>query len=143
MTARANKLTMRATSPHVAAAQSVTNPSSQVRVFVDALERLGYDADSLLAKAGVRRSELTDPDGRVPCSTLPEIFCAAMRERPLANLAARLARETPIGAFPLLDYLVLTSETVGAALKHLARYLRLADAPVCHFPAGGRASLLI
>jgi AraC-like DNA-binding protein len=41
-----------------------------------------------------------------------------------------LAQVTPIGAFPLLDYLVLTSDTVGAAIHQLVRYLRLVGNPV-------------
>jgi hypothetical protein len=41
----------------------------------------------------------------------------------------RIAAETPIGAFPLIDYLVVTSENVGEGVKRLARYFRLVDAP--------------
>jgi hypothetical protein len=52
-----------------------------------------------------------------------------MQERPIKNLAMRIAAETPIGAFPLIDYLVVTSENVGAGLQQLARYFRLVDAP--------------
>ncbi len=52
-----------------------------------------------------------------------------MKQRPIRNLAFRLAAETPIGAFPVLDYLVITAETVGAGVKQLSRYLRLCEAP--------------
>jgi len=41
-----------------------------------------------------------------------------------------LARVTPIGPYPLLDYLVLTSETVGAGVKQLERYHRIIGDPV-------------
>jgi AraC-like DNA-binding protein len=58
-----------------------------------------------------------------------EILSAAMRQKPMKNIGTRLAAETPIGAFPLVDYLVITSETVGAGLMQLARYLRLSEAP--------------
>jgi AraC-type transcriptional regulator len=37
---------------------------------------------------------------------------------------------TPLGADPLLDYIVLTSETVGAGVRGLARYFRLVGSPV-------------
>jgi AraC-like DNA-binding protein len=40
----------------------------------------------------------------------------------------RLATVTPIGAFPLIDYLIVTSEDVGEGLSRLERYLRLAEA---------------
>ena len=41
----------------------------------------------------------------------------------------RLAVATPIGAFPLLDYLVVTCETVAQGVHQLSRYFRLNDAP--------------
>jgi AraC-like DNA-binding protein len=47
----------------------------------------------------------------------------------IKNLAVRLAAATIMGAFPLIDYLVATSETAGEGLRQLARYLRLAGAP--------------
>jgi AraC-like DNA-binding protein len=50
-------------------------------------------------------------------------------QKRLANFGARLAQATPVGAYPLFDYLVLTSETVGAAMTQAARYLCLTEAP--------------
>ena len=55
MTARANKLTERARSSDRGIRAGVVN------VFVNALQRLGYDTDSLLANAGVVRSDLNNP----------------------------------------------------------------------------------
>lgn len=129
MTARAKKLTKRATSAGPGNRQFTSGPAKTVLVFVDALKRLGYDTESLLANAGITRSNLADADARVPCSVLPEILRLAMQQRPIKNLAARLATQTSMGAFELLDYLVVTSETVGAGLKQLSRYLRLNEAP--------------
>ena len=128
MTAHARKLTQRA-SGKVPQSPAPANPSNVVRAFAAAFERLGYPADELLAKAGVRREEFEDPDRNLPCNVMGTLVEEAMQRRPVNNLAARLAAETPMGAFPLLDYLVLTSETVGDALKQLARYLRLVGAP--------------
>lgn len=63
------------------------------------------------------------------CAARGALIGGAMQERLIANLAARLAVETPLGAFQLLDYLIVTSATVGAALQQLARYSRLTGAP--------------
>jgi hypothetical protein len=52
-----------------------------------------------------------------------------MRERPLKNVGLRLAAQTPIGAMGLLDYLIVTSDTIGHGLQQLARYLRLLMIP--------------
>ena len=58
------------------------------------------------------------------------LLSRAQQERFTPNLALELARLTPMGAYPLLDYLVLTSDTVGAGVRQLARYFRLVGNPV-------------
>src|SRR6187397_1545244 len=113
MTAGANSLTARASSTNIS---GPPGPALQFRAFVDAFERLGYDVHTLLNVIGVRRQDLDDPDGVVPCEKTAELFCGALRQRPLANLGLRLAAETPIGASGLLDYLILTAPTVGDGL---------------------------
>jgi AraC-like DNA-binding protein len=107
-----------------------TESLGNIRIFIEALERLDYDGDGALRAIQLRRSDLNDPDGRVPCSLVGAMFGRAMQERPLNNLGTRIAAETPIGAFPLIDYLVLTSESVGQGLKKLSQYFRLVDFPV-------------
>ena len=104
-----------------------TESLGNIRIFIEALERLGYNGGELLHAIQLRRSDLDDPDGRVPCSLVGAMFGRAMQQRPLKNLGARIAAETPIGAFPLIDYLVLTSESVGQGLKKLSQYFRLVD----------------
>ena len=46
------------------------------------------------------------------------------------NLALHLASVIPIGAFPLLDYLVVTSDDVGGGIRQLVRYFKLVGSPV-------------
>lgn len=129
MTAHANVLTKSA-----AIAESrpplPTQAASQVRAFVDALGRLGYETHTVLRSAGVQLSDLEDPDGRISCAAVNALFARAMQERPIKNLGMRIAAETPIGAFPLVDYLVLTSACVGEGLTQLARYFRIVGVPV-------------
>jgi AraC-like DNA-binding protein len=122
MTARANQLTMRATDQ---IAGGPPTPVGQFRAFVDAFERLGYDVGQLLSDIGVRRTDLDDPDGLIPCAATGALFERALRKKPLKNVGLRLALETPIGAHGLLDYLILTSDSVGEGWKQAARYLRL------------------
>ena len=55
------------------------------------------------------------------------MFEQAVREQRVANLALRLAERTPVGSTPLLDYLIVSSESVGQGLSRLARYLRLVN----------------
>src|SRR5215510_9649222 len=107
-----------------------TAAASNVRVYVAALERLGYDTEVLIKAAGLQRADVNDPDGCIPCSCINALFQQAMKERPLSNLGMRIAAETPIGAYPLIDYLVVTCETVGEGLKQLSHYFRLVRFPV-------------
>jgi AraC-like DNA-binding protein len=129
MTAPAKQLTRNAKLRAPVAGGIPTQPAATLRVFVRALGQLGYDSDALLAASGVRPSELDDPDGRIPCPSIPAVICEAMRTRPLKNLGMKVASETPIGAFQLLDYLIVTCENVGEGIQQLSRYLRLSEAP--------------
>jgi AraC-like DNA-binding protein len=100
-------------------------PAVQFRAYVNAFERLGYDVDRLLEAIGFPRSEADDPDALISCDVCGALFKQASQERPLKNLPVRLAAETPIGTFELLDYLIVTSETVGDGLRQFARYVVL------------------
>src|SRR5712671_2181110 len=105
MTAAAKELTKNANFSSGGANSALSDPHHTARVFLEALVRLGYDKRMLLAAAGLELSNSEDPDARVPCQAIGSMFGYAMRTRPLKNLGMRLAAETPIGAFPLLDYL--------------------------------------
>jgi AraC-like DNA-binding protein len=123
MTTRANPLIHRATMP----AMSV--PSGYLRTFVDALVRLGFDREPLLTASKVEASTLADPDAHVPNSAVGDVLCAAEAQKRMPNMGLRIAGEVPIGAFALLDYLIVTSENVGDGFRALRRYLSLTGSP--------------
>ncbi len=129
MTAPAKSLTDRANTKSTRPNPTFNDSIVAARVFLNALERLGYDRRALVSAAGMDFVQNDDPDALIPCQAIGGMFAYAMRTMPLNNLGLRLAMETPIGAFPLLDYLVLTCETVGDAVRQLARYFRLNEAP--------------
>jgi AraC-like DNA-binding protein len=112
------------------AAPATTLPASDLRIFLKALRDLGYNPEALLAAAGLRDQDLAHPDARVSCELYGTILGRAQQERFTPNLGLALARVTPLGAWPLLDYLVLTADTVGAGVHQLTRYLRLTGSPV-------------
>jgi len=101
-----------------------------MRTFANGLERLGHDVDALLEECGLSRPDLDDPDGRIACDLVGSIMARAQQKRFTPNLGLAMAQATPLGAYPLLDYLVLTSDTVGEGLAQLARYFRITDSPV-------------
>lgn len=130
MAARANSLTEHVTGAPSPPGTAWSMPARDARVFLESLDRLGYDAGSLRAAAGLTAADLEDPDARIPCDAIGTMVSRAQQQRFTPNLGLELARGTPIGAYPLLDYLVVTSETVAAGVQQLARYQRLVGNPV-------------
>jgi len=127
MTTRANELTPRAGAPP--GTSPPKQPAGQLRAIVDALDRLGYNVASLLAGAGLRGDDLHGPDAVVLCTAFDKVIGGALAQRRVADLAVHIGYHTVMGAFPLLDYLVLTSDTVGDALRQLQRYFHVTSAP--------------
>lgn len=87
------------------------------------LEQLGYDLDALLASAGLQRGDVADPGALLPSKACATVFENAHRERRVRNLALQLGQRTPVGANPLLDYLIVSSDSVAEGLDRLTRYL--------------------
>jgi AraC-like DNA-binding protein len=123
MTAGGNRLTADATSDGVPLLQV-----GELRAFVQALERLEYDVEALLSNVGLDRRLFVDPDALVPCTALGALFVAAREQRRRVNLGAHLGAATPMGAYPLLDYLVLTTDAVRDALDQLQRWFNVTSA---------------
>ena len=129
MTTHANSLTAGVRDPNAAAASTLTLPAHDLRVFLDGLGLLGYSVEGLLAAAGLQHADLTKPDARISCSAYGAVMARAQQQRFTPNLALELARVTPLGAWPLIDYLVVTADTVEAGVRQVARYLRITGAP--------------
>jgi AraC-like DNA-binding protein len=129
MTVDAKSLT-RPARPAPRAGSSLTTTMADMRTFVNVFERLGHDVDALLTEVGVSRHDLNDPDRRIACDVVGALISRAQQKRFTPNLGLAAAMATPLGAYPLLDYLVLTSDTVGDGLAQLARYLRITASPV-------------
>jgi len=129
MTTHANSLTARVTGAKAPAASTMTLPAHDLRVFLDGLGRLGHNVDALLAAARLQHVDLENPDARVPCDAYGAVLTRVQHDRFTPNLALELARVTPLGAWPLVDYLVVTADTVEAGIRQLARYIRITGAP--------------
>jgi AraC-like DNA-binding protein len=103
---------------------------ADMRTFATAFAQLGCDVDALLGEVGLSRRDLDNPDKRVPCDLVGDFIARAQQAQFTPNLGLAVAQATPVGAYPLLDYLVLTADSVGTGLAQLARYLRVTESPV-------------
>jgi len=99
----------------------------EVRGMLRVLPQLGYDLDALLARAGLKREDVENPEANISPSACAAVFAAAREQQQVRNLALQLAVRTPIGVTPLLDYMIVSSNTVGEGLHRLARFLRLVN----------------
>ena len=127
MTARADRLTNRAKTPDQVAAVRSSYPASSARLLRCA-RTAELCMEPLLVQAGIRRADLDDPDARIPRAVWDPMFRRALEQRRITNVGMRMATVTPLGAFPLIDYVIATSQNVGEGLTRLARYLRSARA---------------
>jgi len=127
MTPRDNAVTGAATATFPAPPSADAHEAGEVRGMLRVLEQLGYDLDGLLTSAGLQRRDVEDPDAFLSPRACATVFENAHRERRVSNLALQLAQRTPVGANPLLDYLIVSSDSVGQGLERLTRYLRLVN----------------
>jgi AraC-like DNA-binding protein len=125
MTPRDNRLASRATRSSSSSGDGdALSHVQHLRGMFPALEQLGYDIDELLAAGGLRRKDVEDPDAYVSPRNCSLVFTRAQEKRNIKNLALQLVLRTPVNS-PLLEYLIVSSDTVEHGLQRLARYLRL------------------
>lgn len=88
-------------------------------------EARGIETADLLARAGLSRAQLEDPDTRIPAPTVLGLW-NELRER-AGDPALQLVAPTslPFGAYRVIDYLVGASATVGEGMQRFVRFFAL------------------
>ena len=127
MTPRDNRVTPGASPKRRAEMPARGFHARELRGMLGALDQLGYDMDRLLDAAGLERRQVEDPDAYIPSAACTMVFARAREEARVPNLALQLALHTPVGAHPLLDYLVVSCDSVGQGLQRLTEYLCLVN----------------
>jgi AraC-like DNA-binding protein len=96
-----------------------------LRGLVHAASALGVDANTLLARVGVTPDEL-DGDTLLPAAVFVSSWqvAPALSGDPMFGLHA--GEHAALGSYDVLDYLFLTSATLGEACRTLERYYRIA-----------------
>ncbi len=96
-----------------------------VTPFLTGLREMGVDIDPLAKRVGLDPRSFGDPDARVSYEALAGFVIAAVEVTGDPALGLHLSERYRPGAFGVLDYLALSSETLGDALGQLCRYSRL------------------
>jgi AraC-like DNA-binding protein len=93
--------------------------------IVDDLRRHGVKADGLLSEVGLRRSDIADPENRVPYAAILGLIERAASTLGDASYGLRLGASYHARDGGLLGFVVLNSPTLMDALANLQRYFRV------------------
>lgn len=87
---------------------------------------LGLDACGIQREAGIEPADLTNPDGLLPATRFYRMWQAAQRRWKDPGLGLSAGAAVPVGAYEVLDYLVLSAATLGEGLQDFVNYFPLA-----------------
>ena len=94
--------------------------SISARAVLEAIERSGADGQAVLTEAGLRRSEVEDPDVRISAAASDRLWQAAYRVSGDPALALHTAVALPGGTYRIFHYVSANSATVGEAFAQIA-----------------------
>lgn len=104
---------------------TLTDSGVLLRMAYAAMQNAGVDADAVLARVGLDKSVLSQPELRTPHDA-QEWFWQAMEEvSGDAHIGLHLGPHMPIFKGQVLEYLFLSSPTFGEGLKRALNYQRL------------------
>lgn len=107
-----------------------TVATTSSRALLAASAQLGLDASALLAAAGLTRSQVDDPEGRLPGEAVARLWQEAIRASGDPALAVRAALAVPFGAYRVIDFLAASASTVGEGIARTARYFPLINSVI-------------
>jgi AraC-like DNA-binding protein len=105
----------------------VTVSALQATFVLAGLQAAGADARAVMARAGIRPDDLSDPEKRLPRELLLGLWSAANEVSGDPAFPLHVAEKLRPGMFDVLDYLARSSLTLGEAVTRAQRYVRLFD----------------
>jgi AraC-like DNA-binding protein len=101
-----------------------------LRLFVDALEELGVDWRKLLVDCEIDPEQLSNAEAWIPQDRFERVWVAAQEITNDPCIGLHCGERLRVHAVNLFGYLMLSSATLGAGIRRVARYQRaLAGAP--------------
>jgi AraC-like DNA-binding protein len=108
-------------------ARGVTVSALQATFVLAGLQAAGADARAVMARAGIRAEDLSDPQKRLSRELILGLWHAANEVSGDPAFPLHVAEKLRPGMFDVLDYLARSSLTLGEAVARAQRYVRLFD----------------
>lgn len=89
-------------------------------------KKYAVDIDALLAKAGIERAELDNPENLIAFYRVGAFFLALLAETSDNGLGLVIGSSVQARSYHVLGYAILSSGTIAEAIDRLIRYERLA-----------------
>lgn len=107
--------------------------------YFEVAQHLGLNPQPLLAKAGISRAMLINPDFRIPASSVVELLEASALQAGCPNFGLRMAESRQISDFGAISLLLTHQRTLRDVLNAMIQYRRLLnEALVLHIEDIGR-----
>jgi AraC-like DNA-binding protein len=104
--------------------------ATTLRLFVEALDRLGADSASVLRASDIDPALLLDPEARIPQDRIERVWPTAQEVTGDPCIGLHAGAQVHPHAVNLFGYLILSSATVGDGLRRVARFQgALTDVP--------------
>jgi AraC-like DNA-binding protein len=103
----------------------MTVSTTVLRMFIEALEALGVDSRALLRDCQIEPEQLRDPDARISQDRFERTWVAAQELTGNPCIGLHAGEHIRAHAVNLFGYLMLSSATLGAGIRRVARYQRV------------------
>lgn len=98
--------------------------------YFEVADSLGLDADAMLARAGLTRAMLADPDNRIPGPAAGVLLEESARESGCPAFALLMADARPISGLGAISLLLRNQSTLRDAIRVLIRYQHVLAEPL-------------
>ncbi|MEQ1716918.1 MAG: AraC family transcriptional regulator, partial [Hyphomicrobium sp.] len=97
--------------------------------FAKFVTERGVDAAKIFDRAGLRLSDIDVPDRDLPVNAVARLMEDAAEATADTSFGLNFAKSYPVGGTGLLGFLFMNSNTVGDAMRSVARYVQLLRSP--------------
>lgn len=97
------------------------------RALLAACSELGVDCTQLLRAAAVDQTVMDDPDGRLTPVQVQAMWQGAYDASNDPLLSLHVSEKVPKGAYRVLEYVIRSASTVGAAFEKISEYFAWID----------------